>query len=232
MNNSSRISNTAMYQPSDEGAFVFFPRLPKELRVKIWEYALRPRVIPLHRSNARFNTFNRRSVFLSLTTTHQCLQAIPRACAESLSVFRKNYRDWPIWNFQKTAYSTAYDPRNDVVFFTVHSHQRYLEEFILQYPEETRLMQTVALASCFTDGERYTASILAYLRAFENLREIFIVLGERRKPQNVSGVDDDREPFIILEEAMKTLEGWKSERWPDWNIPVIRIVKSHHDILT
>jgi hypothetical protein len=139
--------------------------------------------------------------------------------------------DWKIWNFQKTAYSTAYDPRHDVVFFTVHGYQRYLEEFTLQYPEETKLMQKVALPSCLTNGPRYTASVLAHLRAFESLREAVIVLVERHNPDNIIGGDDSREPSIILEEAMKTLEEWRSGMWPDWSIPVVRVARSHDEIL-
>ena len=78
-----------------EQKFTLFPKLPTELRLKIWKYALPgPRVVPLCTSRS----LRRRQKPCCVTNA---LITIRRACHEALDVVNKNYDKYvPVWKSQ------------------------------------------------------------------------------------------------------------------------------------
>jgi hypothetical protein len=78
-----------------EQKFTLFPKLPTELRLKIWKHALPgPRVVPLCTSRS----LRRRQRPCCVTNA---LITIRRACHEALDVVNKNYDKYvPVWKTQ------------------------------------------------------------------------------------------------------------------------------------
>jgi hypothetical protein len=95
-------------------------------------------------------------------------------------------------------------------------------------------MRAIALPGVLSPETPSRLETLAALHDFEKLREVVIVLG-KAKPENTTSVlwqggSALKTPWALpggIEDALKQL---KKERWPDWKLPTVSIVKSQEEI--
>lgn len=237
---------------SSQATFQLFPLLPKELRLKIWNYALSPCVISFHRDRDRGRFADKRTVkFMALTTLNPSIEIIPRVCAESFAFSQKRYMEWEVWDIRKNVSTTKFDPDHDVVYFS-HEFARnidhmLLREFASQYPTQAKIIKTLALPAAFSSGALSGMDILKSLRLFESLTELVIVLGysygrglvESIPVPGISrsviwgeGSEIGRDAWILPDGAQEGLETLKRVHWPDWKIPKVSVAKFLDEVLS
>lgn len=225
--------------------FPHFGLLPKEIRLQIWTSALKPRVIPLHRSTDRtqwrgsyFPTKRMPAVYMALNTNDVSYGLIRRACPEAELLCRKRYIDWQVWDLRKNHLGTPYSPHSDIIYFSGTINATVLLEFASRFPEETCRMKDIALPGVLvpaTDESR--EDVLAALRAFEGLRRLIIVManGEScREPHMLWDGEGhlvrSRETWTLPTSVVDTFHQLKRDRWHDWKIPQVIIVPSQESI--
>ena len=116
------------------------------------------------------------------TTPSQCLEIIPRVCAESSTVFQKKIMEGE--NFVTRKVTTVhFDPHHDVIYFLHEFVMRVgigcglLDEFAIQFSAQATRLRTLALpGAAFFWSAKGAENTLRSLRAFKNLRELAIVL--------------------------------------------------------
>jgi hypothetical protein len=222
--------------------FHLFALLPKELRLQIWNYALKARVIPLHRTSDPFKGrgvyFHMRIStvgFMALTTNHPSLDILRHVCPEAQLVCRRRFVDFDVWDLRKNCLGTLYDPARDVVYFSHSIDAGTLEEFAAQHPLQASRCRFLALPGIISSVRASRREILATLHTFENLVEVIIIVGS-------AGVDGDGVSWLggtemkgrweLPRSAEETLEQLKNDMWPDWKIPIVTVVRSQEDILS
>lgn len=240
-----------MPDSSQGNTFTKFPLLPKELRLKIWNYAFSPRIISFHRDRDRGRFASTIPVkFLALTTLSPSLEILPRVCAESKAVSRKRYMDWPVWDIRANVSTIKFDPDNDVVYFS-HEFARnvdhtLLREFAGQYPTETKQIKTLALPAVFSSIAISGVDVLKSLRLFESLTELVIVLGYSHRKTFAEGIlvqsvsrsvawgekpESGQEAWVLPDGVEETLKSLKRDHWPDWKIPKVLVARFLDEVL-
>jgi hypothetical protein len=222
--------------------FHLFAFLPKELRLQIWNYALKARVIALHRTNDRlkgrgiYYPMRVATVgFIALSTNHPSYDILRLVCPEAQLVCQRRFIDFEIWDVRKSCLGTPYDPVRDVVYFSHSIDWSILLDFTTQHPAEANSLLTIALPSIISSAMISRKDILAGLHAFENLMEVIIVVGNagiHRESVSWLGGTQTKDSWLLPRSAEEALEQLRDEKWPDWKIPIVTVVRSPEDILT
>jgi hypothetical protein len=238
-------------QSSSQGdTFTKFPLLPKELRLKIWTYALTPRVISFHRDRDRGHFVGDRAYkFMALTTLNPSHEIIPRVCVESSAISQKRYMDWEVWDIRKNVSTTKFDPDHDVVYFS-HEFARatdhlLLRDFAGQFSTQIKHIRTLALPAVFFSDAIAGMDVLKSLRPFDNLTELVIVLGYSSGQGLVGSIpgisrsvawgersQSETEVWMLPDGVQQALELLKRENWPDWKIPKVSVAKFLDEVLS
>jgi hypothetical protein len=234
------------------GTFAKFPFLPKELRLKIWNYALSPRVISFHRDRDRGRVVDIRAVkFVALTTPNSSLEIIPRVCAESFALFQKRYLEWEVWDVRKNVSTTRFDPNHDVIYFS-HEFARnidhvLLREFAAQFPTQVTEIKTLALPAVFSLKTISGNEALKCLQLFKALSELVIVMGYGRRQSPEEGIllpsisrstalgqgsESGREVLVLPDGVQQALELLKRNHLPDWKVPKVSVAKFLDEVLS
>jgi len=172
--------------------------------------------------------------FIALTTKHPSLDALRRVCPEVQLLCRSLYREFEVWDVRKNCSGTPYDPMRDVVFFSDPINPSIMLAFASQHPLESSSLRTIALPSIRSSELVSREEVLAALHIFENLKEVIIIAGNGRV-QNAGlswlGGSDGINDWTLPGSVEDALEELKENKWPEWRIPVVTIVKSQEDIL-
>jgi len=171
---------------------------------------------------------------MALSTNHRSLDILQRVCPEAQLLCQRSYLEWEVWDTKKNQMGTPYSPERDVIYFSAQIGASILQDFADQFPLETSTMRAIALPGVLDPEKPSRLETLAALHAFEKLREVVIVLG-KASPENTTSVlwqggSALKSPWALpagIEDALKQL---KKERWPDWTLPIVTIVKSQAEI--
>lgn len=227
-----------MSDPIPANSFHLFAHLPKELRLQIWNSALEKRVIPLYRTK---DSVKGRGVlypmriaiagFMALNSSLMSLETFRRVCPEAKAVCDRRFMVLEVWDARKMGFGTPYDPIRDVLFFTHSIDASILLDFVSQHPMQATRLHTLALPSLITSERASRKEALAALHAFDNLKEVVIVVGNSPHEGTVSWLGGTgKEGWVLPHSAEDTLAQLRMERWPDWKIPTITLVMYQEDI--
>lgn len=182
------------YHPNDERTFHPFPRMPAELRAKVWEYATKPRVVVV--------AYNPSTGMVdSDTPVPPVLHVNQESRYEALRKYKKLFA--PKTN--PDCY-TLYRPHFDTLYFPRHREMGYddtLRDFAtyMTNPHDLACVTRVALdsveAGLKKPWEAYDKAVL--IKSFPNLTTLFLVL--KRKEIWLSNLPRD-----FLGEKMKARE--------------------------
>ena len=174
LNSSSAVPGTFskpsadMFTCHDERAFIFFPRLPMEMRLEIWKAALHPRIVEVHWASQCGFTF------------HSYPSPLLSACKESKSVAAPSYFDTLIHQGGISAY---FNFEYDILYFPYRypcstSYGMSLESFLdkLDKDDVPRIrhlaLSMPALAPRKSLEDLLTLDLSKYSTFFANIQRI------------------------------------------------------------
>ncbi|KAL3425051.1 hypothetical protein PVAG01_04332 [Phlyctema vagabunda] len=205
--------------------FTVFHRLPKELRLLIWFHALVPRVISLHRRD--ITSGNGTLAFLSQAPTDPIVIWVALACVESCRVVQSQYLEWQLSDFFRDISNSMICPLHDVVYFPYEYHAPTLLSLTLKFPKQMQRLRALALPSESCNDSDDALQVLEILHDMENLKELIIVKKDGVKPWGES-----ERVWVLPGDIKKSLAGLKKNKWPEWKLPVIKMVSTENEILT
>jgi len=169
-------------------------------------------------------------------------------------VFSRGYREWKMQNSQGHIRNVFWNPVVDVILFPpvppicespqeleVH-YSKWVKLFNLQYPEETRIANNIAMYTSMAVRSRPWGGRWQWLNdlaKFQSLRELVIVVDKEAEKsfvkylieRNKSQKSDRIGPWKIPQEIEEWFEKGKLH-WPYiLRIPVVRVVESAERVL-
>jgi hypothetical protein len=173
---------------------------------------------------------------MALSTSHPSLNVIRHVCAEAHLFCRRSYIEWEVHDVRKNQMGTPFCPGHDVIYFSNSINASVLRDFAYEFPVETYSMKSLALPGVLFPETASRVEVLAALHEFEQLREVIIVLGKATTGKEALGSSWQggshlKDPWLLPRGAQDALEQLKNEKWPNWKLPTVTIVKSQEDIM-
>ncbi|RDW87732.1 hypothetical protein BP5796_03426 [Coleophoma crateriformis] len=206
--------------------FTVFPLLPKEIRLRIWDFALVPRVIPIARREDACRGDGIQFQILSSASHNPFVIWIALACAESFRVVNMRYYEWSIWDFFRDVTNSLISPLHDVIYLPYDLRGSTVQQLHQDFTAQTAFLRAIALSSTSTHGIGKPTELLEALHNFPRLEELVIVKTNAGKDWG-----DENKVWQIPQDILNAMEILKKEKWPDWEIPLIRVVTAEGDVL-
>ncbi|RDW73047.1 hypothetical protein BP6252_06954 [Coleophoma cylindrospora] len=207
-------------------AFTVFPLLPKEIRLRIWDFALIPRVISIARREDVSRGDSLQFQILSSASDNPSVIWIALACAESFRMVNMRYHEWFIWDFFRDVNNSLISPLHDVIYLPCDLRGSTVQQLHQKFTAQTAPLRTIALSSTSTHEIGKPTEVLEALHDFPCLKELVIVKTNAGKDWG-----DANKVWQIPQDILNAMEILKKEKWPDWEIPLIRVVTAEGDAL-
>lgn len=233
----------------------YFPSLPLELRLMIWELTLTPRVIPLICERAYYEDFVGVDRFVSTPEGPEALEFaiadndIPIVsalyiCQESRRVaLNRGYRPWKLYNLSNEIKLVMWNPAIDTVYFgDSFAPDGLLRVMSQRYPIETQQLRHMALPTKHWGSANNGVQVerVDYWMQFENLEDLCVVIDlpyEYQKAvyaklpsQEFPGLNPH--PWTIPFDIEADFEEFYQREVPEFKIPILRVVEDEEDILS
>jgi hypothetical protein len=219
----------------------FFAAIPFEVRAKIWELTIVPRILNFNydfdrilESSPRYKPEEGRRNFSVDDNDTLDIPALS-VCRESRKLaMTKGYRPWKVQNISWEFRQMMWNPAFDTISFGEYWTGVYLIlMFGSDFPVEKRLVKYLALtSSSWAYPHNNSFPDTGNLIEFDSLREICVIVDVPYEYQRCidSGLSDD--PWAIPQAIAQNLSTVAEDfEKSDWKTPYIRAVQSEEGIL-
>jgi hypothetical protein len=234
--------------------FSCFQRLPTELRVQIWELAITAKgsqTLSIDSEGGVRPDGSWSDIFISSPRTSKVLRNISLSCKDAYfgiqPIVRRQFVELDLWSKthrhptrSSLSHTSAFKflPERDAVLLNFAHHSK-IEGFARDFPEQSKRIDTLALAVTWHDLYRRGGRIIQALRAFGGLNNVYLFWYSAKDAYAnhflsgpPRGQDNMKRRYLIcrLSSHIEAIVDASNRRCPEWRMPEIRFIAGEEDI--